>query len=78
MTEIHRRLMDVLHRLVDAGNTVLMIEHNLDVIRNADWVVDLGPGGGTGGGTIVAQGTPEEIARQANSATGQCLAQAVH
>jgi excinuclease ABC subunit A len=69
-----RRLLEVLHRLVDAGNTVLMIEHNLDVIRNADWVVDLGPGGGAAGGTIVAQGTPEDVARQSGSATGECLA----
>lgn len=68
-----RRLLDVLHRLVDAGNTVLMIEHNLDVIRNADWVVDLGPGGGAGGGMIVAQGTPEQVANDPASATGMCL-----
>ena len=69
-----RRLLEVLHRLVDAGNTVLLIEHNLDVIRNADWVVDLGPGGGAAGGLIVAQGTPEAVAAQAGSATGECLA----
>ena len=56
-------LLDVLHRLVDRGNTVLVIEHTLDVIKTADWVVDLGPEGGTRGGFIVASGTPETVAR---------------
>jgi excinuclease ABC subunit A len=63
----------VLHRLVDRGNTVLVIEHNLDVIKTADWIVDLGPEGGNRGGTIVAQGTPEDVAKVAASYTGQYL-----
>ena len=66
-------LLEVLHRLVDRGNTVLVIEHNLDVIKTADWVVDLGPDGGEKGGTIVAAGTPEEVAAVAASYTGQYL-----
>ena len=57
------KLATVLHRLVDAGNTVVIIEHNLDVIAEADWVLDLGPEGGAGGGTIVAEGTPAHLAR---------------
>jgi excinuclease ABC subunit A len=68
-----RKLLGVLQRLVDAGNTVVVIEHNLDVIKSVDWVVDLGPNGGTGGGTIVAQGTPEEVADVEESFTGQYL-----
>ncbi|WP_368070233.1 excinuclease ABC subunit UvrA [Nitriliruptor sp.] len=68
-----RRLLDVLHRLVDKGNTVIVIEHNLDVIKTADHVLDLGPEGGDGGGTIVAQGTPEEVAAAAGSYTGKFL-----
>ena len=68
-----RLLLDVLHRLVDRGNTVLVIEHNLDVIKTADWIVDLGPEGGTRGGTIVATGTPEDVARNKASFTGQHL-----
>jgi excinuclease ABC subunit A len=68
-----RLLLDVLHRLVDKGNTVLVIEHNLDVIKTADWIVDLGPEGGARGGTIVAAGTPEEVARIAASHTGHFL-----
>ena len=67
------RLLDVLQRLVDAGNTVVVIEHNLDVIKCADWLIDLGPEGGDGGGTIVAAGTPEELARCPQSWTGQYL-----
>jgi len=67
------KLLDVLGRLVDAGNTVLVIEHNLDVIKTADWVIDLGPEGGDAGGEIVAQGTPEEVARVPGSYTGQFL-----
>jgi len=66
-------LLRVLQRLVDAGNTVVVIEHHLDVIKNADWIVDLGPGAGERGGYIVATGTPEEITRQASSATGRYL-----
>jgi len=69
-----RMLLDVLHRLVDRGNTVVVIEHNLDVIKTADWIVDLGPEGGRGGGTIVAAGTPEEVAANPLSHTGRFLA----
>ena len=68
-----QKLLEVLNRLVDAGNTVVVIEHNLDVIKSADFVVDLGPEGGDGGGEIVAQGTPEQIARAKGSFTGQFL-----
>lgn len=68
-----RRLLDVLHTLVDQGNTVLVIEHNLDVIKTADWLIDLGPEGGTGGGQIVATGTPEDVAANDLSHTGQFL-----
>ncbi len=68
-----RVLLDVLHRLVDRGNTVLVIEHNLDVIKTADWIIDLGPEGGNRGGAIVAQGTPEDVAAVAASHTGQFL-----
>ncbi len=66
-------LLDVLHKLVDKGNTVLVIEHNLDVIKTADWIVDLGPEGGDMGGTVIAQGTPEEISISKDSYTGQYL-----
>jgi excinuclease ABC subunit A len=69
-----RKLLDVLQRLVDLGNTVLIIEHNLDVIKQADWLIDLGPEGGEGGGRIVAQGTPEQVARVKKSYTGQAIA----
>ncbi len=68
-----RLLLKVLHNFVDAGNTVLVVEHNLDVIKTADHVIDLGPDGGVGGGRIVAQGTPEEVAAVAESHTGQAL-----
>ncbi|HKW46226.1 MAG TPA: excinuclease ABC subunit UvrA [Gemmatimonadaceae bacterium] len=68
-----RLLLDVLHRLVDRGNTVLVIEHNLDVIKTADWIIDLGPEGGTRGGTVVAAGTPEEVAATEASHTGHYL-----
>ncbi|HEX3749049.1 MAG TPA: excinuclease ABC subunit UvrA [Streptosporangiaceae bacterium] len=69
-----RSLLEVLHALVDKGNTVVVIEHNLDVIKTADWVIDLGPDAGPDGGTVVAEGTPEEVARVAASATGRFLA----
>jgi excinuclease ABC subunit A len=68
-----RKLLEVLHRLVETGNTVVVIEHNLDVIKTADWVIDLGPGGGVNGGKIIAEGPPEVIADVAVSATGQYL-----
>ncbi|MGE3277021.1 MAG: excinuclease ABC subunit UvrA [Vicinamibacterales bacterium] len=70
-----RKLLDVLTRLVDQGNTIVVIEHNLDVIRSADWVIDLGPEGGEGGGKLVAQGTPEHVARTKASFTGKFLAE---
>ena len=66
-------LLSVLHRLRDHGNTVVVIEHNLDVIKTADWLIDLGPEGGSGGGQIIAEGTPEHVAEQAQSHTGQFL-----
>jgi len=69
-----KKLLEVLHRLTDLGNTVIIIEHNLDVIRNADWIIDLGPEGGEDGGRLVAQGTPEQVARVKKSYTGQALA----
>ena len=70
-----RRLLIVLARLVDQGNTVLVIEHNLDVIKTADWLIDLGPEGGEGGGTIVAEGPPEQVAKVKGSHTGRFLAE---
>jgi excinuclease ABC subunit A len=69
-----KQLLEVLNRLTDLGNTVIIIEHNLDVVKQADWVIDLGPEGGDAGGRIVAQGTPEEVARVKKSFTGQALA----
>jgi excinuclease ABC subunit A len=66
-------LLDVLHMLVDKGNTVVIIEHNMDVIKTADWIIDLGPEGGDKGGQVVAEGTPEEVAKVAHSYTGQIL-----
>jgi excinuclease ABC subunit A len=72
-----RKLLHVLDRLVDAGNTVIVIEHHLDVIRCADWVIDLGPEGGAGGGRIVATGTPEAVAKVSGSHTGRFLRQAL-
>ncbi|MGB9145911.1 MAG: excinuclease ABC subunit UvrA, partial [Acidobacteriaceae bacterium] len=68
-----RKLLEVLHRLTDLGNTVIIIEHNLDVIRNADWLIDLGPEGGEGGGRVVAEGPPEQVADVQQSYTGQFL-----
>jgi len=73
-----RKLLDVLQRLVDLGNTVLIIEHHLDVIKQADWIIDLGPEGGEGGGRIVAQGLPEQVARTKKSYTGQVLARVLN
>jgi excinuclease ABC subunit A len=67
------KLLEVLHELVDQGNTVVVIEHNLEVIKTADWVIDMGPEGGSGGGQIVAQGTPEDIAESKASHTGRFL-----
>ncbi len=67
-------MLDVLNRLVDQGNTVLVIEHNLDIVKAADWIVDLGPEGGAAGGRLVAQGTPEAVARAKASHTGRFLA----
>ena len=67
------QLLEVLHRLRDDGNTIVVIEHNLDVIKTADWIVDLGPEGGSGGGMVVATGTPEQIARNRGSHTGKFL-----
>jgi excinuclease ABC subunit A len=67
------QLLGVLLRLRDEGNTVVVIEHNLDVIKTADWVIDLGPEGGDGGGRLVVAGTPEDVAREASSHTGQYL-----
>ena len=70
-------LLQVLHRLVELGNTVIMIEHNLEVVKTADWILDLGPEGGRGGGRIVAEGSPEEVSRCADSFTGRYLARAL-
>ena len=67
------KLLEVLHELVDQGNTVVVIEHNLEVVKTADWVLDLGPEGGDGGGELVAQGTPEDIVAEKRSYTGQFL-----
>ena len=70
--DVHK-LLDVLQKLVDTGNTVIVIEHNLDVIKSADYIIDLGPEGGSGGGRVVATGTPEEVAKVKKSYTGQAL-----
>jgi excinuclease ABC subunit A len=67
-------LLKVLHQLRDAGNTIVVIEHNLDVIKTADWVIDMGPEGGSGGGTVVCEGTPEDVAACEASFTGRYLA----
>ncbi|HET7075825.1 MAG TPA: excinuclease ABC subunit UvrA, partial [Chloroflexia bacterium] len=73
-----KRLLDVLQRLTDAGNSVLVIEHNLDVIKTADWIIDLGPEGGDNGGEVIAAGTPEQVAQVAASHTGQFLKKMLH
>ena len=65
------KLIEILRRLSDGGNTVVVIEHNLDVIKTADYIIDMGPEGGDGGGTVIAQGTPEEVAQILDSYTGQ-------
>jgi excinuclease ABC subunit A len=67
------KLLGVLHSLVDKGNTVIVIEHNLDIIKTADWIIDMGPEGGSGGGTVVAEGTPEDVAADGHSYTGEFL-----
>jgi excinuclease ABC subunit A len=72
-----RKLLRVINGLVDKGNTVIVIEHNLDVIKTSDWVVDMGPEGGGGGGTVIAAGTPEDVAANPVSYTGQFLAEMV-
>jgi excinuclease ABC subunit A len=69
-----KKLLVVMNRLVDAGNTMVVIEHNLDVIKTADWIIEVGPEGGHGGGRILATGTPEDIAKAKTTATGQFLA----
>src|SRR6185295_6156397 len=69
------KLLEVLHELVESGNTVVVIEHNLEVIKTADWIIDLGPEGGDGGGRIVAEGTPEDVAQSKESHTGRYLSQ---
>ena len=68
-----KKLLEILHTFVKLGNTVVVIEHNLDVIKTADWVVDLGPEGGSGGGLIIAEGTPEQVAETSGSHTGHFL-----
>jgi excinuclease ABC subunit A len=71
------KLVTVLHRLRDAGHTVVVIEHNLDVVKVADWIIDLGPEGGEGGGQVIAAGTPEQVATHESSATGVYLRRAL-
>ena len=71
-------MLEVLHKLVEGGNTIVIIEHNLDVIKTADYVIDLGPEGGDRGGEIVASGTPEEVARHPRSHTGRFLRRVLH
>lgn len=77
MADVHR-LVDLLQRLVEGGNTVIVIEHNLDVIKTADYILDMGPEGGDGGGTLLAAGTPEEIAKNKKSYTGQFLSRVLY
>ena len=73
-----RKLLEVLHALVDQGNTVIVIEHNLEVIKTADWIIDMGPEGGDGGGLVVAEGTPETVAEAKGSHTARFLAPLLH
>ncbi|MCD4703933.1 MAG: ATP-binding cassette domain-containing protein, partial [Methanosarcinaceae archaeon] len=73
-----KKLLDVLQRLVNAGNTIIIIEHNLDVIKTADWIIDLGPEGGNRGGEVVAQGTPEHVSTISGSYTGEFLKRVLH
>ncbi len=68
--DVHK-LVEILHKLADGGNTVVVIEHNLDVIKTADYIIDMGPEGGDGGGTVIAKGTPEQVAKVKKSYTGQ-------
>jgi excinuclease ABC subunit A len=68
-----RKLLEVINGLVDKGNSVIVIEHNLDVIKTSDWIIDMGPEGGSGGGTVIAEGTPEQVAANPASYTGQFL-----
>jgi excinuclease ABC subunit A len=68
-----QNLLRIIHRITDAGNTVIVVEHNLDMMRNADWIVDMGPEGGSAGGYVVAKGTPEEVAECRESHTGRLL-----
>ena len=72
-TSMIRKLLLLINGLVDKGNTVIVIEHNLDVIKTSDWIIDMGPEGGSGGGTVVAEGTPEQIAAHPESYTGEFL-----
>ena len=73
-----QKLLDVLNRLVNLGNTVIIIEHNMDVIKNSDWIIDLGPEGGDNGGQIIVCGTPEQVAQDPKSYTGQYLKKIVN
>ena len=68
-----KRLLSILNRLVDAGNSMVIIEHNLDIVKSADWLIDMGPEGGAGGGTVVATGTPEQVSKVEKSWTGKYL-----
>ncbi|NBW74042.1 MAG: hypothetical protein EBR26_06555, partial [Microbacteriaceae bacterium] len=68
-----RKLLGVLNGLADKGNTLIVIEHNLDVIKSADWIIDIGPEGGSRGGEVIAEGTPEQVAKNAKSHTGKFL-----
>jgi excinuclease UvrABC ATPase subunit len=70
-------LLGVIDNLVDRGNTVIVVEHNLDVVKNADWIIDLGPRGGSAGGQVMFEGTPDQLARAEHSLTGQCLRQSL-